>query len=98
MVFDGTGDEGLFGINAALVQALPPSADPSFDFPLLKDVPSWRMSMAYFALDNRSGEPTHEQGLRLYQNGIVDELILDYGDFALDAKLADLNALPAPDC
>lgn len=99
VVFDGTGDEGgLFGINAALVHALPPSADPSFDFPLINDVRSWRMSMAHFALENRSGEPAHEQELRLYQNGIVDELVLDYGDFALDAKLAELKALSAPDC
>ena len=98
IVFDGAGDDGLFGINAALVQALPPSVAPSFDFPILQNVPSWRMDMAHFELDNRSGEPAHEQSLRLYQNGIVDELLLDYGDFALDARLADIEALPAPDC
>ena len=98
IVFDGAGDEGLFGINAALVQVLPPSAESSFGFPLLRDVRSWRMDMAHFALDNRSGEPAHEQSLRLYQNGIVDELLLDYGDFALDARLADVERLPPPDC
>lgn len=98
VVFDGAGEEGLFGINAALVQVLSPSTEPSFDFPILRDVRSWRMEMAHFELDNRSGEPAHEQSLRLYQNGIVDELLLDYGDFALDARLAEVEALPAPDC
>ena len=98
IVFDGAGEEGLSGVNAALVQVLPPSAEPSMAFPILEDVRSWRMNMAHFALDNLSGEPAHEQTLRLYQNGIVDELLLDYGDFALDAKLAKIEALPPPDC
>jgi len=98
VVFDGTGDEGLYGINAALVQALPDSVAPAFDFALIRGLRSWRLNMAHFALDRRDGEPTHEQSLRLYENGVVDELFLDYGDFALDARLAKLEALPRPDC
>ncbi len=38
------------------------------------------------------------QGLRLYANGIVDEMLLDYGDFVLRAELDVLEALPEIEC
>ncbi len=47
VVFDGAGEGGLSGINAALVQVLPPSAEPSFEFPIIENVRSWRMNMAH---------------------------------------------------
>ncbi len=47
-VFDGTGREGLFGVNAAVAQTLPAGTAPSFDSPLIAGVASWRMQLAYF--------------------------------------------------
>jgi hypothetical protein len=98
IVFDGTGEEGLFGVNAAVVQAIPPGALPSFDSLLIAGVPSWRMRFAYFQTDQQTAEPDHEQSLRIYENGVVDELEFDYSDFALKASLEQLEALPLPDC
>ena len=97
-VFDGSGDTGLFGINAALSEALPAEAPNRFESPLLRGQASWRLHLAYFGMDETVAEPEHEQALRLYANGVVDEMLLDYGDFVLRADLGMLEALPDPGC
>ncbi len=94
VVFDGTGDEGIAFVNAAMSAAIPAGAKAAFDSPLLHDQKSWRMSLAYFGLDESISKPEHEQAFRLYANGVVDDLILDYGDFALRATLETLEAIP----
>ncbi|MCG8355420.1 MAG: cell envelope integrity EipB family protein [Kiloniellales bacterium] len=98
VVFDGSGEEGLFGINAVMAQSLPPEAETSLESPLIDDQPSWRLLVAYFGMEAEATEPQYEQAMRIFANGVVDELLLDYGDFTLDASLADLTALPAPGC
>ncbi len=97
-VFDGSGDDGRFGVNAALSEALASDAPKGFESPLLQDQESWRLRLAYFGMDETVSEPEHEQALRLYANGIIDEMLLDYGDFVLRAELGVLEALPPPDC
>jgi hypothetical protein len=97
-VFDGSGDDGRFGVNAALGQALAADAPKGFESPLLRDQQSWRLRLAYFGMDETVSEPEHEQALRLYANGIVDEMLLDYGDFVLRAELSTLEALPEIEC
>ncbi len=98
LVFDGSGDEGLFGVSAALSRRLPPGAPTQLVSSLLSDVPSWRVNLAYYAAEAAAVEPDQEQGLRLFANGVVDEMRLDYGEFVLDADLTELSALPAADC
>lgn len=98
VVFDGSDEEGLFGVNAALVQAVPADTDIAFDSPLMQGQESWRMNLAYFGMDEKVAEPEFEQALRLFANGVVDELVLDYGDFALRADLETLEALPLSGC
>ncbi len=97
-VFDGSGDTGLFGINAALSETLPAEAPNRFESPLLRGQVSWRLHLAYFGMDDTVSEPEHEQALRLYANGVVDEMLLDYGDFVLRAELGVLEALPKLAC
>ncbi len=98
IVFDGSGDDGRFGVNAVLGEALAADAPKSFESPLLRGQESWRLRLAYFGMDETIAEPEHEQALRLYANGIVDEMLLDYGDFVLRAELEVLEALPEIDC
>ena len=97
-MFEGSGDDGRFGVNAVLGEALAKDAPKGFESPLLRDQESWRLRLAYFGMDETVSEPEHEQALRLYANGIVDEMLLDYGSFALRADLSLLEALPPLDC
>jgi hypothetical protein len=54
---------------------------------LIDDVPSWRVQLAFFGPGAQSVEPEQEQGLRLFANGVVDEMTLDYGDLVLASDL-----------
>lgn len=96
-VFDGSGDEGLFQISATITHGPSKDSAPGFDSPLLRGEESWRIGLAFFGLDPTETVPEHEQSLRLYANGVVDELMLDYGEFALAGSLRSLEALPS-DC
>lgn len=94
VMFDGSGDVGLFFVNAVVSAAIPPGGETGLESPLLRDRESWRMTLAYFGMDETVSKPEHEQSFRLYANGVVDDLILDYGDFALRATLTSLEAVP----
>ena len=97
-VFDGSGEQGIYGVNAALVAQLAPGEETA---PVTKDLAklsSWRMQLAFFGLDETAAEPEHEQALRIFQNGIVDDLILDYEEFSVRATLKELETLEPPGC
>jgi hypothetical protein len=98
VVFDGSGDQGIFFVNAVMSRELAPDVQLPLDSPLLRGQKSWRVNLAFFSLDESVAEPEHEQALRMYANGVVDDLILDYGDFSLRASLKALEALPPAGC
>ena len=98
IVFDGSGDDGFFGISAALVNRLAPGQELGEVASKIDDAASWRMQLAFFDVKNQTGEPEQEQGLRIFANGVVDELELDYGDFVVKAHLRELKPFEAPDC
>ena len=98
IMFDGFGEEELLGVNAAMVSTLAAGEAASLDSAMISDLPSWRVRLAFFPLDRRTPEPDREQGFRVFSNGIVDELVIDYGDFSIDADLEDLSSLPQATC
>ncbi len=98
IVFDGSGDDGFFGISAALVGRLEAGEDLGEVAATMDDEASWRMQLAFFDVKNQTGEPEQEQGLRIFANGVVDELELDYGDFVVKARLRELKPFDEPDC
>jgi hypothetical protein len=98
VMFDGFGDEDLLGVSAALVSALAAGESASMESAMIADLPSWRVRLAFFPLERRTPEPDREQGFRIFSNGVVDELIIDYGDFSIDAELETLSSLPEVSC
>ncbi len=97
-VFDGTSEGGLFGVNAVITGALPPGAGKPSPYESLQDLRSWQLEMAFFEDQATGPEPEHQQVLRLYANGVVDELRFDYGDFVLAGGLERLEMLARPKC
>jgi len=98
-VFDGTGEDGgLFGVNATILKPLQPDQDLPLQHELLAGQPSWRMSLAYFPAGARESTPESEQSMRMFANGVVGTLTIDYGDFVVVAELTELEALDRPDC
>ena len=96
-VFDGSDEQGLFGVGVIIGNRTDAPEDP--DAPKeLQGVPAWRLGLAFFPHGSKELEPEHEQNLRLYRNGVAEDLILQYGDFSVRTILKQLEKLPAPDC
>lgn len=96
-VFDGSDEEGLFGIGA-IIGKRAESAKDAKSPKELAGVPSWRLDLAFFPNHGKELEPEHEQTLRLYRNGVAEDLVLQYGDFSVRTTLKTLDTLPPPDC
>lgn len=61
----------------------------------------WPVSLSYFDLSKgQMGEltPIYTLHFQLYENGVSRGLILDYGEFKLSGKLAELDRLPRSTC
>jgi len=98
-VFDGASEETDVQVSAFVGQEQLASAnsDNGPKSPLL-DKRSWRIRLAFFSADQQSDRPEYELGMRLYENGVSRDMTLDYGDFAVKAKLDEIEALPKPNC
>ena len=68
------------------------------DVALLRNQPSWGVRFAFFATGDQGANPEYELALDLLGNGISRSMLLDYGDFAVDARLVQIEALPRPKC
>jgi hypothetical protein len=99
-VFDGTGEgDGLFGVNAVVIREIPANTDLPVDHPLVRDQRSWRVQLAYFPNGQEAeSTPESEQVTRLFANGVAGSIEIDYGDFVVDAELAELSALEPEVC
>ena len=64
----------------------------------LSPLRSWFVSLSYYDIDDRFGAPNYEVSYRMFSNGIIDELYMDYGDYAFDARLMQLEYLDQPSC
>ncbi|NVD41219.1 cell envelope integrity EipB family protein [Ensifer sp. HO-A22] len=59
----------------------------------------WPVTISYFN-DDKSGDalPIYRMSFKLYENGITRDLTMDYGDFVLSGKLADLEVFKSEEC
>jgi EipB-like len=99
-VFDGARLDGAFQVNAVIGRAPRQTGGPvRGDVALLRGQQAWSVRLAFFAAgDQGSANPEYELALDLLANGVARSMILDYGDFAVDARLVQIQALPRPRC
>jgi len=43
-------------------------------------------------------KPDYELGMLLLENGVSRDMLIDYGDYTIKAKLDSIEALPKPNC
>lgn len=99
-VFDGTSEDNASDVTAVMgapQDAAATAAGEEVKSPLLER-PSWHVHLAFFSSDSNRDFPDFELGMRLLDNGISRDLVLDYGDFAVRAKLKEIEAMPKPNC
>jgi hypothetical protein len=94
-VFDGGTVEGPFEVTGGIGSAH--AVDAGAKDPLLRKR-WWPIRLAFFPADSQSPQPDYELGMDLQDNGIARELILDYGNFVVRAKLESIEAMPKPHC
>jgi len=101
-VFDGMDVQGLYLVNAVIgksPRAGAVSSDGAPEVPALqRNHRMWPLSLAYFNKVEREAAPSHEMSLLLYENGVSDQLVIDFGDFKIRAHIEKLEFQSATDC
>ena len=102
-LFDGTSPDGAQ--DTTTVISAWQATQPNSRFPALATLGSARMRVAFFDRGkdtkdkDRSGAspPDYEVGLRYFENGVADELKMEFGDFSVNGRMEELAILP-PGC
>ena len=97
LIFDGATDENAVQVSAVIGVKL--TADPAAATrsPLLER-PGWRVRLAFFPVDASAEKPDYELGMRLLDNGVSQDMVIDYGEYSIRAKLDDIEPLSKPNC
>lgn len=106
-VFDGADAEGQNEITAFIGKPLEITAGDDAKLQLANGR-GWPMHLAFFAPEvskdesakaaDGSGMPDYEMSMTLMENGVAHDLVIDYGDFTVNATLRAIEPLPAPQC
>lgn len=58
----------------------------------------WPVQLSYYAEDATEGLPQFQLSMKMFDNGVGTDMVLDYETFVLDAKLEELKVLDEPVC
>jgi hypothetical protein len=90
-LFDGTDDGGAEDSSIVVLDWKKPETNA---YPFLSNLPSTRVRLAFFDRGKGSEVPTYQVGMRYWDNGVADNLQMDFGDFVMNAKLTELTPQP----
>ncbi len=99
-LFDGTSADGAQDTTTIFTGGwTQPQPNPAF--PLLAEIGSARMRIAFFdrnvsGQNGGAGTPDYEVSMRYFENGVADELKMDFGEFVVDGRLGELQPIPSP--
>lgn len=100
-LFDGSGPDALF-TTFSVIGEPETETDEAGRFPALAGIVSWPVHLGYFPIPPKpelaAGVPEFETGMRLFENGVTGDIMLDYGGFKLDGALSRYEPLPRPSC
>jgi len=64
----------------------------------LEGLTYWNVQMGYHDPQSQDSVPDVTVGMRLFENGVATDLLLDYGDLALKGRLQELKAIEGAGC
>ena len=91
-LFDGTSAEGAQNSSIAITSWEGPKADK---WPDLAKLPSGKVHVAFFDRKDSAQQPDYEVTMRYWQNGVADDLAMDFGDFTMNGKLVEFKLQPS---
>ena len=92
-VFDGSGPDALNKVAAVIGKARTPASVTDGTAAL-----RWPVALAYYDVGKESELPQFEVAFELGADGVMHDLRLDYGNFALRGDLTDVEKLAVPSC
>ncbi len=96
-LFDGTGADGA---QDTFVTVLDWGGMEKVQWPELAALPSGRVHISFFDRDKPgSGQtPDYEIGMRYFENGVADDLRMNFGEFVMTGTLKTFQPAPPPHC
>ncbi len=96
-LFDGTSPDGVQDTTTVLSAWDAPREVARF--PMLSPLGSVRMRIAFFDREAQSQgggatTPSYEVSLRYWENGVADELLMDFREFVVEGRMATLEPVP----
>lgn len=94
-VFDGSTKDNPYEISTFIGE---PQSEGRAGISALEGAAYWPTRLAYFKVGATGPIPEFEMSAYVYENGVIGNMIYDYGSFAIDVKLEDVKPLPKPEC
>jgi hypothetical protein len=94
-LFDGTGDDGAQDSFVTIENWHGPHNERWLP---LSGLPSGRVHVAFFDHDQKTEMPDYEIGMRYFDNGVADDLAMNFGDFVMAGKLDQFDLKTSPRC
>lgn len=96
VTFDGSDKEGPVQINSFIGKA----ATVPEKLKSVKDIDqaalnskAWNLRMAFFPINSQEEKADYEMDMIFHENGVVSDMVIDYGDFAVSQTLTALETL-----
>lgn len=90
-VFDGSGEDALANVSAVIGPAKSRTGANGAE-------ERWPVNLAYYGTKDSDTTPDFQISFEMNDQGVLYDVMLDYGDFALKAVLEKLEPVPAPEC
>jgi hypothetical protein len=90
-LFDGTDENG---VEDSFVVVLDWKSPMQNKWPVLAPLPSTRVHIAFFDHGPQAVTPTYEVGMRYWENGVADDMKMNFGDFVMNAKMKEFAPQP----
>jgi hypothetical protein len=94
-LFDGTGADG---VQDSFVTIEPWHAGHTEKWSSLSGLPSGRVHIAFYDRDQKTEMPDYEIAMRYFDNGVVDNVAMNFGDFVMSGNLDEFELKTAPRC
>jgi hypothetical protein len=90
-LFDGTDESG---VEDSFIVLLDWKSPMQSKWPALVPLPSTRVNIAFFDHTKSAVTPTYEVAMRYWENGVADDMKMNFGDFVMSAKMKEFTPQP----
>jgi hypothetical protein len=90
-LFDGTDENGA---EDSFIVVLDWKAPMPTNWPTISLLPSTRVHISFFDHGPAAVTPSYEVAMRYWENGVADDMKMNFGDFVMNAKLKEFAPQP----